>query len=144
LVMKYSRAFSWGLALLFVLSACDGGGGAGAPADGSIDAPVTCSTPQVACAGRCVDVSSDAVSCGACGHACAVGMACVAGTCQLHCPAGQMACGGACTSMQTDLANCGACGHACPTGQVCSMGACGLTCDASLATCSASSKGADG
>jgi hypothetical protein len=65
---------------------------------------------------------SDAQNCGACGHACAQAMGCVAGQCS--CGAPLVNCGGACIDVTTSTANCGACGHACPMNGVCSAGQC--------------------
>jgi hypothetical protein len=40
-----------------------------------------CSGALTACAGRCVNVATDATNCGTCGHACAAGQACAASMC---------------------------------------------------------------
>ncbi|MFO0607205.1 MAG: fibrinogen-like YCDxxxxGGGW domain-containing protein [Polyangiales bacterium] len=105
-----------------------------AAADVANDTGPTCATGQTLCGDRCADLTSDGANCGACGTACAAGMACRMGSCQLVCPEGQTACMGRCVSLMTDAANCGACGTACPAGQVCSMGACDVVCGA-LMTC---------
>jgi Fibrinogen beta and gamma chains, C-terminal globular domain/Stigma-specific protein, Stig1 len=99
-----------------------------------VDNGPMCATGQMLCAGRCADLTSDSANCGACGTACAAGMACRMGSCQLVCPEGQTACSGRCVSLMSDGANCGACGTACPAGQVCSMGACNVMCG-TLTTC---------
>ena len=68
-----------------------------------------CATGNSCCTGRCADLSSDALNCGACGHACGNSQGCCAGKC-------------------VDLAqngNCGACGKVCPDGTSCKAnGAC--------------------
>lgn len=46
------------------------------------DAPFTCRSPQVRCAGRCVALTTDGANCGVCGRACPAGEGCVAGACQ--------------------------------------------------------------
>jgi hypothetical protein len=68
----------------------------------------------VNCRGTCVDISTDASNCGACGNACA-------GTC----------CGGTCVDILTDESNCGGCGNACAG--TCENGTCATdqTCDGS-------------
>jgi hypothetical protein len=111
---------------------------------------LTCPAGQLACAGRCVDPSTDRSFCGAtascsgaaAGAICGGGQVCVAGGCQLSCPAGQLACGGKCVDPSSDRAYCGATtctnGAICPAGEVCSGGGCALSCAAGLATCGAS------
>ncbi len=51
------------------------------PAVISAGGTVTCSAPTVLCGSDCVDTSSDAANCGACGRACAAGQACRTGAC---------------------------------------------------------------
>ena len=81
------------------------------------------------CAGRCVDVASDAANCGGCGNACGPGTTCAASLCVPTCPGGQARCGDLCVSLASDDANCGSCGHACPAFGVCAAGACAaVTC----------------
>ncbi|MDO9015614.1 MAG: hypothetical protein Q8S73_26985 [Deltaproteobacteria bacterium] len=67
----------------------DGGTDLGTPTD--LGGPVDAGTPPVdtgtgcggftTCAGRCVNLLTDAANCGACGSACTSGMACAAGHC---------------------------------------------------------------
>ena len=94
------------------------------------------------CAGKCVDLQSDAANCGVCGTACQSGEVCSSGKCLLSCPTGQMRCGGGdagaafCANLQTDSKNCGTCGTLCTSGQVCSAGTCALSCQTGLTDCS--------
>ena len=91
---------------------------------------LACDATSTACNGACVHIDSDAMNCGACGHACTAGMACSGGACGGTCATGEMACpvagGGATTCVNTtsDARNCGACGHACMTGEICEASAC--------------------
>ncbi|MEM6788632.1 MAG: hypothetical protein AAF715_14020 [Myxococcota bacterium] len=82
--------------------------------------------------GVCVDVTTDANHCGACGQTCAGGV-CNEGACSSSgCPSGLTACDGGCFDLVASTAHCGACGNACATGEVCSLGACAPACDAGL------------
>lgn len=99
---------------------------------------LTCPQGQVACAGACVDLASDAANCGACGTACAPTAACLAGSCAT-CAADTTSCGDACAVLTTDPDHCGGCDVACGPAQVCSTAggvtACKATCDAGLTAC---------
>jgi hypothetical protein len=75
-----------------------------------------------ACSGSCVDTSSDAKNCGACGVICAAAQACIAGACA--CSNGGTLCSGSCVDTLSDGNNCGACGAVCAGGQTCQGGAC--------------------
>jgi stigma-specific protein Stig1 len=86
--------------------------------DGGLEPDLGCADctgmSKACCAGRCVDVSSDAANCGACGAACPGGSAC---------------CGATCADLATDPYNCGRCGTACVEAHAsasCTMGACAL------------------
>jgi len=97
-----------------------------------------CPAPRLACGDACVDPETDVANCGACGNACAPGVACVAGACE--CGPARASCDGACVELGSDPANCGGCGRACDPGTVCSTSAAGLTrcaaaCDAGLTPC---------
>jgi hypothetical protein len=70
---------------------------------------ITCPAGETVCGSACLDLSIDATSCGACGHACAAGSGCRAG---------------ACVALGTDRLNCGAVGRACLPGESCLAGAC--------------------
>jgi hypothetical protein len=116
---------------------------------------VSCSAPNLACAGACVDPQTSPTNCGMCGRACvnppnAVG-ACRAGACGIGaCNAGFADCNGVlsdgCERPLNTIADCGACGRACafPNGiAACTSGACVMTgcsarnfrdCDANAAT----------
>jgi hypothetical protein len=95
------------------------------PADNCIPQGLT------ACAGFCVDTTSDAANCGGCAVACAAGESCVGGVCQAAaaaqattCAAGETDCGGVCVDLSSDLGNCGGCGVACPAETECAGGVC--------------------
>lgn len=81
----------------------------------------------------CVDVTSDAMHCGACETACPAGIACVDGQCA--CPSGTELCAGACVNPQTDPSHCGGCDTACDAGLVCLNGACSASCGEVLTAC---------
>ena len=53
------------------------GAGGGPPCANGLGCPCG----EVVCGDACVDTTSDATSCGGCGHACAVGEACAASAC---------------------------------------------------------------
>ena len=97
-------------------------------ADGSVvtdvtladDGPTPCPMPLVACGSRCLDLSGDVTSCGACGRACAAGQACISGSCA--CPPGDPACGS--TRGLTDPGACGPASARCRADQLCIDGAC--------------------
>jgi endoglucanase len=104
------------------------GGSAGVGGGGS-----QCAVGTSACSGTCVNLSTDALNCGACGKACTAGQVC-SGTCM--CQAGLMACPSGCANIAADGANCGACGMACPAATpFCSSSACVATCPADKAQC---------
>jgi hypothetical protein len=83
-----------------------------------------CPAGESCCVSACFTLGSDALNCGACGHACATGQAC---------------CGGRCVSTSMDAAHCGACGVACALPNatpVCAASACAATaCAAGFGDC---------
>ena len=81
----------------------------------------------------CVNLTSDAQHCGACGNACPEGIACVAGACA--CPGQTELCEGACVDTGSNPQHCGSCGVACDPGAVCSNGMCVASCDPGLEQC---------
>jgi len=81
-----------------------------------------CAPSQTACDIACADLSSDNNNCGACGHACSGGGACVNGTCTL-CSPPYTECNGECVDLYSDNYNCGECGVVCAPGELC-MGFC--------------------
>lgn len=112
------------------------GSACGSPTVTTDDSVNSCAPGQTACNGWCVDLSNNALSCGACGVACATGSACAAGACQ--CQAGLSACATGCADVNGDGNNCGACGVVCGAGTVCSLGACSSSCAPGLTQCGAS------
>ncbi|MBL8679311.1 MAG: hypothetical protein JNK05_09110 [Myxococcales bacterium] len=98
-----------------------------------------CGAGETSCGGRCVNTQTDAMNCGACGTACASGMACMAGRCQATCDMGTMRCGSSCVDTATNAMHCGACDMACPSRpnatSVCMGGACAIRCGAGFADC---------
>lgn len=84
-------------------------------------------------------LSTDRSNCGSCGHTCAAGQECVAGSCVLACPSSQTNCSDVCRDLQTDTSNCGGCFHYCrgPIGgrSTCVAGVCGAECPAALTLC---------
>ncbi|MFL5760930.1 MAG: hypothetical protein ACJ789_14495 [Thermomicrobiales bacterium] len=96
----------------------------------------TCAEGLTACAGVCVDLSSDLNNCGACDAVCEsslVGVACYAGECvRTSCPAALTGCPNDnpnpsyefhCFDLSSDPNNCGECGTFCPSG-ACTAGTC--------------------
>ena len=77
---------------------------------------------QTQCNGACVNLTSDANNCGACGNVCASGRTCVNSVCS--CGAGQTLCASVCVSLTSDPNNCGACGNTCLPGHVCVNSVC--------------------
>jgi hypothetical protein len=105
---------------------------AGPPANGTIPPPpVDCGTALTDCDGVCLDLQSDAKSCGSCGSACKAGQTCVAGKCSVSCGA-LTRCGDKCINTNDDADHCGGCDKACspPMGasSYCTMGQCGSIC----------------
>jgi hypothetical protein len=87
--------------------------------------PVTCAAGLTDCGGECVDLSSHAGNCGACGVSCGLGGVCTGGVCGgVQCPAGEALCGGLCTNPNLDNGNCGGCGIVCAAGLTCCIGEC--------------------
>ncbi len=103
------------------------------PTPGSaVTREAVCALDQLACAGQCVDGSSDSQDCGQCANACGSGSLCQLGHCQIFCAQGQQDCGGACTTVASNLQNCGTCGSPCPSGQYCNAGSCSAECPLQL------------
>lgn len=114
-----------------------GGSGNNAPCGGSCPVGASC-VPHgdtyacqcqpglTACNGACVDLSSSASNCGACGIACGGDVPyCSAGACAASCAEGTTACGFDCTNTSSNPYHCGGCGVTCEGGLACSGGTCG-------------------
>jgi hypothetical protein len=87
-----------------------------------------CKGGTIKCGKVCVNASTDALNCGACGNRCSAGAACVGGKCQSPnptCPSGQIRCGAQCVDPASDEAHCGGCGQACQGDLTCLSGTCG-------------------
>ena len=107
----------------------------------------SCETGWADCDGNAAngceaDLNGESANCGACGHRCAVGTACSAGTCASVCTGGATFCIDRCARLESDTQHCGACGHRCDGGAnaapACVGGACGLTCNAGYGDCNTS------
>jgi len=98
-----------------------------------------CASPLVECGTSCVDTSTDAQNCGACGTPCDVqkGEICAGGACMLACASGTTACGTSCVDTNADAAHCGNCTTVCDTagGEVCAHGSCALACGGGTTAC---------
>jgi hypothetical protein len=97
-----------------------------------------CPEGTEACDEACVDTSSDAAHCGACGAACLEGETCNDGACEGGCAEGETRCGDACIPTDDDPDNCGGCDVSCDAGQVCGGGACLDSCPDGTTECGAS------
>jgi hypothetical protein len=85
--------------------------------------PLECVGRLTACAGQCVDLTSDPDNCGGCSTVCASPHVCLATGC-LVCAAGETYCGGRrCVNTASDPDNCGGCGASCASG-LCSSSQC--------------------
>jgi len=78
--------------------------------------------------------------CGACGIACAPGLFCVDGACELHCELPWTPCDPACVDLRSDPDHCGRCGRACrlvhAATAACEAGACAVaSCEAGWGDC---------
>jgi hypothetical protein len=118
-----------------------------------------CAAGFVVCDGQCVDLSSDARHCGACGVVCTecdrgmcvgpmpdagIGDAAIGSDPEdpideppfvRSCGIGELECGAACVRPDSDPRHCGACGSACASGQVCAGTVCADVCAAPRAIC---------
>ena len=109
---------------------------AGSPeVGGTMDEPTGCGAGLDDCEGSCVDTTTAAEHCGACGASCAEGEVCVDGACELGCGPGTTECGTTCVDTSHDVDHCGTCGNVCPEGQDCVDGACALVCSGGTTLC---------
>lgn len=93
--------------------------------DSGVDAGIdsgACGAGEMRCGASCVDTTTNAAHCGACGRTCAATERCAGGTCE--CITGLTRCGTACVNLTGDTAHCGMCSRACPTGASCTTSAC--------------------
>jgi hypothetical protein len=125
------------LGILFLAGADKGSGcGNAAPLDvgdnGNTFADAGgCPSGQTACAGACVDLTTDSSNCGACGVTCDPSQPCDRGTCPAAevpdsgptCDTGSP-CNGACVDLTSDPANCGTCGNPCGFAETCLRATC--------------------
>ncbi len=115
--MKLPHVVSLGALALLLLAGCP-------------DTGIVCQTGTERCGQGCIDPTSDAKNCGACGNACRSGQICDNKVCK--CSAGTTSCDGECTVLDTDAKHCGACGAAgstaCTPTQVCEQGQCRTSC----------------
>lgn len=100
----------------------------------------TCDEGFKRCSSECVDLTSDARNCGACGHACEPNQICQGSACVLNsCPGGQHPCNGICVS-NLDPATCGSRCDPCPTPAngtaTCDGASCGVSCNDGFHACS--------
>jgi hypothetical protein len=70
----------------------------------------------------CIDLASDAESCGATGTSCP--SLCSGGACVTSCPAGTTECEGGCVDTSSHPLHCGECERRCGAGRVCADGVC--------------------
>jgi hypothetical protein len=111
--------------------ACDNACGSGRYCDQG-DNGVSCKTcvaPKTMCGASCVDLTSDAANCGACGQSCSPG-ACISG----QCVCSGAICDGTCVDSQVDPLNCGGCKISCGTGR-CQSGQCVPACATGETVC---------
>jgi hypothetical protein len=92
-----------------------------------IDSTCACTQGLMDCSGVCVDLRSNASSCGTCGHACRSDQACSSRSC-VCAVSSKMDCGGACVDTSSDSNNCGTCGHVCGQHYHCSGSNCVVDC----------------
>jgi len=118
------------------------------PMDVPPDAPIACVAPRVLCGSRCIDPSTDVLSCGSCDNRCpmrpnAVAI-CAGSTCRFVCASGFADCdrdatNGCETNLLASISHCGACGNACrpPVGltMVCTSGTCVRSCPTGQLLC---------
>jgi hypothetical protein len=96
------------------------------PRDASPEPGLTSCAPFESCDGRCVDLASDALHCGACGGAVEADQICSQGnplSADLGCGARRL-CARGCVDPQTNPFHCGTCDVACKLGARCAMARC--------------------
>ncbi len=118
-----------GWLLVLFVAACGDNAPSSPKDDAGPEAGLTCTAPEIACNGVCLDPTSDEANCGACGTTCAAGETCSAGDCQttVTCTSPETACNNTCVNPTIDEANCGTCGTTCSANQSCIAGSCVTT-----------------
>ncbi|MBL8678680.1 MAG: hypothetical protein JNK05_05925 [Myxococcales bacterium] len=112
---------------------------------GPVDAGI-CAANQIACAGRCVNISNDPLHCGGCGNECSAlngTPSCEGGSCRTTCNPGFGDCDAARPGCETRLGttmNCERCGGSCNVAApICRVGmGCVSACPAGTTQCGAS------
>jgi len=89
-------------------------------------ASLPCTGGTTSCGTSCVNLQTDSLNCGQCGHGCPITLVCNAGVC--GCPAGLTSCFGSCVDTTSSSYHCGACGKVCGGGEACIGSSCQATC----------------
>lgn len=117
------QAGPYALTTDFVPTAGSEGCAPGESCDGG-ECRAECPAEQAPCAGRCVDLQTNAGHCGRCGHRCDDAQVCAGGECRAVCPLGELLCEGACVDPGSSERHCGGCTLSCQPGEECFAGRC--------------------
>lgn len=129
-----SLGWSSGFVVLLLVSSCSWLG----PSTDPLTDGAPCPTGSQLCGSVCIDITTNAAACGACGNACPAEQVCIGGRCQVGCPGGQVACESLCYATNNDPRHCGDCTTACKPGEVCGDAHCTTTCPAEQTNCDGS------
>ncbi|KAI8525079.1 hypothetical protein RHMOL_Rhmol13G0199900 [Rhododendron molle] len=93
------------------------------------------SVKQNCCKKTCVNLNTDNLNCGECGHQCKLGKQCCKGhcfniqtnrsnygMCGYKCLNNEHCCNGKCVNLKMDILNCGSCGNKCGLNETCCNG----------------------